>query len=392
MAKRDYYEVLGVNKNATPDEIKKAYRQMAKKYHPDSNSGDKSAEEKFKEVNEANEVLSDANKKAQYDQFGHAAFDPSAGAGGGGFNRGGGYTSYSTGGIDIDLDDILGSFFGGGFSGATRKNSNGPVRGKNIAYRQTLTFEEAAFGCRKELHIEREEPCEVCNGTGARPGSEMVTCSKCNGTGKVSQIQHSLFGGAQRVTTVCSECGGSGKVVAHKCESCRGSGVKKKRRKITINVPAGVDDGQAMTMRSEGNKGRRGGANGDLEIHFTVKPHKLFVRRGFDLNLDMKVPYGIAVLGGKVSIPTLKEDIMYDIPAGIQPGKVIVLNGKGIKHINSDAYGDLKVRVNIEVPTRLNDHQKELLKQYDDSFGRTKDGKPGKKASFFEKVKGAFDL
>ncbi len=357
MAKRDYYEVLGVNKNATDDEIKSAFRKCAKQYHPDLHSGDKEAEDKFKEINEAYEVLSNKDKRAQYDNFGHAAFDPTMGGG-----------QYS-GGFGFDPEDIFSSIFGG-FSGFRSGNSrsNGPVAGRTLRYRVAVSFEEAAFGVEKELSIPREELCDTCNGSGAKPGTTPDTCSRCGGSGSI-RIQQNTMLGAFTTTQTCNVCHGTGKVVKDPCADCQGTGRIKRTKRIKINIPAGIDDGQIFSIHGQGEAGYNGGPAGDLQIEVTVKPHKEFVRRGFDLHLEMTVPFTILALGGEIQVPTLKGTVKYSIPSGTQPGTVFRLREQGIKRLNSSSHGDLLVKVAVLVPKHLNDDQKELVRQLAESLG-----------------------
>lgn len=386
--KRDYYEVLGVAKGATDDEIKKAFRTQAKKFHPDLNPDNKDSEAKFKEVNEAYEVLSDSQKRSQYDQLGHAAFDQTAGYGGGGA----GYGGAGFGGFDINVEDIFSSFFGGGFGGGGGRRRNGPERGNDLRYELTITFEEAAFGVKKEFTILRNEQCDTCSGSGAKPGSDVKTCTTCGGSGQVRTTQNTIMGSFATVTT-CKACGGDGKIVTEPCTSCRGKGRVNKNRNITVNIPAGIDNGQTISLSGEGEPGKRGGPSGDLYVNIHVKPHKLFTRNGYDLNLEMKLSYALAAMGGEVNIPTLEGDVAYKIPEGTQPGTVFTLSGKGIQRLRSNNKGDLKVRVQIDVPKKLSDRQRELLVELEESFGKggAKGTEVHKQRSFFEKVKDAFN-
>ncbi len=382
MAKRDYYEVLGIQKGATDDEIKKAFRKQAMKYHPDQNPDDKEAEEKFKEVNEAYEVLSDSQKRSQYDQFGHDAFDPSRGFGGGG----GGYTQY-TGGFEDIFGDIFGSFMGGRGRGQ-QANPNAPRRGADLSVSLTITFEEAFFGTKKEFSLQRSEVCEHCKGNGAEPGSDVQTCPTCQGSGRVRAVQNTIFG---QVATeqVCPDCQGHGKKITNYCTVCGGSGRVNKKRTISVKIPAGIDSGQTITLQGQGNAGTNGGPSGDILVNIRVQSHKLFVRDGYDLKLDMTISYPLAALGGEVTVPTMEGDMTYQIPAGTQPNDVIRIAGKGFPKLRGSGSGDLKIRVKLEVPKRLNAKQKELLNEYEETFGRTIKHKP--KDGFFSKVKDAFD-
>lgn len=361
MAKRDYYEVLGVNKNATDDEIKSAFRKSAKQYHPDLHPGDKEAEEKFKEINEAYEVLSDKDKRAKYDNFGHAAFDPSMGGGAG----------YGGAGFGFDPEDILSSIFGGfgGFGGGGRQRpNNAPTQGKTLRYRISIPFEDAAFGAERELNIPREEICETCHGSGARPGTNPETCTHCGGTGYM-RIQQNTILGSFSTTQSCNHCHGTGKIVRDPCSDCRGTGRVKKTKRIKVKIPAGIDDGQIFVVRGQGEAGYNGGMPGDLQVEVTVKPHKQFVRDGFDLRLDMNIPFTTLAVGGEIEVPTLKNAVKYTVPSGTQPGTVFRLREQGIKRLNSASYGDLLVRVNVSVPKHLNDEQKELIRKLGESLG-----------------------
>ena len=384
MAKRDYYEVLGVQKGASADEIKKAFRQMAKKYHPDMNPGDKEAEAKFKEVNEAYEVLSDDQKRAQYDQFGHAAFDQTAG---------GGYGGYSSGGFGGfgGFDDILSSFFGGGGRTARR---NGPEPGADLRYDLTISFEEAAFGAKKEFTIQRSENCEACGGSGAKEGTSRKTCPTCGGSGQVRTMQNTVLGSFAQVTT-CQQCHGEGTIIEEPCPSCKGRGRVNRTRSITVKIPAGIDDEQTISLNGQGEPGRRGGPQGDLYVVVHVKPHKLFKRKGYDLYMDYKISFATAALGGKVTLPTLDGDLEYNVAPGTQPGETVRIAGKGVQRLRQSSRGDLYVKLIVEVPKRLNERQKDLLREFEESFGRKAESaqkeKKGEKKGFFDKVKDALD-
>ena len=372
--KRDYYEVLGVGKNATDAEIKSAFRKKAKECHPDLHPGDKKAEAEFKEINEAAEVLSDPEKRSKYDQFGHAAFDPSMGGQNpfaGGF--GGGFGGFS----DI-IDQMFGGGFGGGFGGQTTRN--GPVPGKDLRYSMTLSFDEAAFGVRKEILVPREESCSVCNGSGAKPGTEPVRCTTCNGTGQVRTQQNTILGSFTS-TRPCTVCHGTGKMIKEPCQECKGSGRIRKNTRIVVNVPAGIDNGQTISMRGEGEAGARGGPRGDLFITITVRPHRVLRRKGYDLMLDMAVPYTTAALGGEITVPTLNESVKYTVPAGTQPGTTFRLREQGIQRLNATGRGDLLVTINVDVPKRLTDEQKRLLEQFAESMGEGS-ARPGKRNIF----------
>lgn len=377
MAGKDYYEVLGVSKTATADEIKKAYRSKAKQYHPDSNKGnEKEAEAKFKEVSEAYSVLSDDSKRAQYDRFGADAVN---GNGYAGYGAGSGFDfSGFSGGFDIDLEDILGSMFGGGFGGYKQAAKNGPIKGSDLRYNMKLTFEEAVFGVKKEISISRNEKCSTCNGTGSKTGAT-ITCDKCNGAGKVQTVQNTIMGTFSTVK-VCDKCNGEGKIIKEPCETCSGTGTVKKPKKIEINIPAGIDNGQAISLAGQGDVGKRGGQNGDLFIVVTVLPHKTFKRKGRDISFDIKIPFVKAVLGGTIKIPTLEGEMDFEIPEGTQVGTVFTLKNKGVP--SRSGRGNLEFKVGIEIPRKLSDKQRELLEQYaiscSEEVGQKKKGFFGK--------------
>ena len=373
MAKADYYEVLGVNKNASDDEIKSAFRKSAKKYHPDLHPDDKVCEAKFKELNEAYEVLSDKEKRAKYDQFGHAAFEQGAG---GAYNYGGGF-----GGGFGGFSDIFESVFGGGFSGS-RRNPNGPVDGNDLQYNLTITFEEAAEGVRKEILIPREENCSTCSGTGAKAGTKPTKCPTCSGTGQVRVQQNTMFGSFASLHT-CDACGGTGNIIKDPCPDCKGKGRISKSTRIVVNVPAGIDNGQSIPLRGQGEHGKRGGVNGDLYVVIKVKPHKLFTRRGYDLYLDMTIPVTTALLGGEIQVPTLTGTVKYNIPEGTQPNTTFRLKEQGVKRLNSSGKGDLFVKAVIQIPKKLNDEQRSTVKKLADSLGeKYTDSKPSKRGIF----------
>ena len=370
--KRDFYEVLGVQRGATDDEIKKAYRKLAKKYHPDLNPDDNSAEAKFKEVSEAYEILSDKEKRSRYDQFGHAGVDPNFGAGGGagGFGGFGGF----------DVGDIFGDIFGGfgGFGGSRSSARRGPQRGSNVSAEVTVSFEEAAFGCEKEINLYRIETCPDCSGSGAKAGTEVTTCSVCGGRGQVTTTQRTILGNMQTVTT-CSACGGKGKIAKEPCPKCAGKGRVKKGRKIKVKIPAGIDDGQTISLSGQGNAGEQGAPNGDLYVSVYVKPSQIFERNGFDVSYKMDISFAEAALGATVEVPTLDGKVKYEIPEGTQPGTVFRFKGKGIPYLKRNGRGDQYIMVNVVVPKKLSNKQKELLKE----FAGTTNGK--------EKSKGFFD-
>ena len=376
--RRDLYEVLEIQKGASDEEIKKAYRKLAKKYHPDLNPGDKTAEEKMKEVNAAYEVLSDKEKRSRYDQFGWAGIDPNYGAGGAsGFGGFGGFGG-------VDLGDIFGSMFG--FGGGGSQRTNGPVRGDNIRISVQLTFEEAAFGCEKEVTVTRMENCPDCQGTGAKKGTKAETCSVCHGTGQVRTQQRTPFGVFQSASP-CTACNGKGKIIKDPCDSCRGSGRMRKVRKIKVGIPAGIDDGQTVSVRGEGNSGINGGPKGDIYVTVSVREHKLFKREGNDVILDMPVSFVQACLGAKLVVPTLEGKVEYELPEGTQTGTVFRLRGSGIKSINGRGKGDQYVRVYIETPRNLSKKEKELLREFEKECG---DSHYDNKKRFFDKVKDLF--
>lgn len=361
--KRDYYEVLGIEKGASEEEIKKAFRKMALKYHPDRNQGDKEAEEKFKEVNEAYSVLSDPEMKKKYDMFGFAGVDPTANAG-----QQGGYTQWTQGGFDgMDFGDIFGDFFGGGFGGSTRRR-NAPTKGRDIQHSLKITFEEAAFGTTKTINVRKYVKCEKCQGSGAAPGTQKRTCSRCGGTGQVQTVRSTLFGQVQTAST-CPECNGTGSVIDTPCPDCRGTGQVMKNIKIEVKIPAGVDEGSVLPIRGQGEPGRNGGPNGDLFVVLAVAPHKLFEREGNDLYLDIPISFTQAALGDDITVPTLEGKVSYKVPAGTQPGTVFRLKGKGVADVHGGRKGDLYVKVSLEVPTKLNSEQKKIIKEMGEKVG-----------------------
>ena len=377
--KRDYYEILGVEKGADEAAIKSAYRKLAKKYHPDVNPGDKTAEEKFKEVNEAYQVLSNPQKRAQYDQFGH---DGPQAAGFGGFDGFGGFSGGGFGGFE----DIFNMFTGGGFGGGARQN--GPIPGDDLRYDLTISFEEAALGCEKEINLVRDEECPDCHGSGAKPGSKVDPCPTCQGTGQERVVTNTPFGRIQNVRT-CSRCRGAGKIITEPCPKCHGRGKMRVSKRRTVKVPAGIDNGQVLTIRGQGGLGERGGRPGDLLIVITVKPHKLFRRRDFDLYIDMPLTFTQAALGAKLDVPTLGRPIQYAFPEGTQPGQVFRVKGAGIQHLNAaDRKGDMYITAVVEIPKKLTNQQKELLRQFEDSASGSQ---YEKKKSFFDKLKDVFN-
>ena len=358
--KRDYYEVLGLQKGASAEEIKKAYRKLAKENHPDLHPGDKAAEERFKEINEAYEILSDDDKRAKYDQYGHAAFDPSAGFGGAGFE---GFGDFG------DLSDIFSSFFGGGFGGSTRtRNPNAPQRGDNLRTSVNISFEEAAFGCKKDVTVGRVEKCTDCNGTGCMPGTTPEICPDCKGSGTVRTTQRTPFGMAQS-TSACSKCRGTGKIIHQPCKTCRGLGSVRRQHKISVTIPAGIDDGQAISLRGQGNDGINGGTAGDLLVSVIVRPHARFEREGNSVLLEEEISYAQATLGAEIEVPTIDGNVKLNIPEGTQPGTTFRLRGKGIPYLRGSGRGDQFVTVSVKVPKNLTGQQKELLRQFAASMG-----------------------
>ncbi|MED3725387.1 molecular chaperone DnaJ [Priestia filamentosa] len=371
MSKRDYYEVLGVGKSATKDEIKKSYRKLSKKYHPDINK-DADAPEKFKEIKEAYEVLSDDQKRAHYDQFGHT--DPNQGGFGGGGDFGGGF----------GFEDIFSSFFGGG--GGRRRDPNAPRQGADLQYTMTLSFEEAAFGKDTTIEIPREETCDTCDGSGAKPGSKVDTCSHCNGSGQLNVEQNTPFG---RIVNrrVCHHCNGSGKIIRDKCSTCHGAGKVKKQKKISVKIPAGVDDGQQLRVAGQGEPGVNGGPPGDLFVVFSIRGHEFFEREGDDIYCEMPITFSQAALGDEVEVPTLHGKVKLKVPAGTQTGTNFRLRGKGVPNVRGYGQGDQHVVIRVITPTKLSEKQKELLRDFAEESGETVDEHEN---SFFDRVKRAF--
>ncbi|MDR2421199.1 MAG: molecular chaperone DnaJ [Oscillospiraceae bacterium] len=356
--KRDYYEALGVSRGASDDEVKKAFRKLAKRYHPDVNSGDKNAEARFKEINEAYEVLADAEKKARYDAYGHAGVDPGfAASGGGGF---GGFDGFG------DLGDIFGTIFGGG--GRSAQSRNAPRRGERVAVSVSVSFEDAAFGCEKEIEITRVENCENCSGTGAKPGTSPERCAECGGTGVVTQTRRTPFGVMQS-SAECPKCGGRGKIIKSPCEKCRGAGRVRRRKTVSVKIPAGIDSGQAINMRGQGSAGINGGEPGDLYVSVTVRPHEIFEREGTSVLLELPISFTKAALGGEAEVPTLDGKVKYAIPEGTQTGTIFRLRGKGIPSLRGTGRGDQLVTVRVRTPTNLTREQKELLRLLEDGDG-----------------------
>nr|WP_207740805.1 molecular chaperone DnaJ [Alkalibacter mobilis] len=381
MSKRDYYEVLGVEKNASEDEIKKAYRKLAMKYHPDRNPDDKVAEDNFKEVNEAYEVLGDKSKRSQYDQFGHAGM----GSGAGGFGGFGGS------GFEDIFGDIF-DMFGGGFSGGGR--SRRPQKGQDIRIKVDLSFEEAVFGVEKEIKINRNEDCETCNGLGAESESDVKTCSNCGGSGQVKVNQRTPFGMMQTVKA-CDVCHGQGKIIDKPCKTCNGKGQVRKERKIKINIPAGVDNESVLPLRGEGEPGVLGGPKGDVYVYFSVKPHEFFEREGNDIFCEIPITFVQAALGDEILIPSLDESkkkvaqIKFAIPEGTQSHQTFRMKGRGVVNPMGYGKGDQYVKVKVEIPKKLNDDQKELLRKFAETSGQHEIHEQGK--SFWDKVKGYFN-
>ncbi len=372
-AKRDYYEALGLQKGASDDEIKKAYRKMAKQYHPDLHPGDAEAEKMFKEVNEAYEVLSDPDKKARYDQYGHAGVDPNMGAGGFGGGFGGGFSA------DFgDLGDIFSSFFGGGSSSNARRN--GPTRGEDLEAQITISFEEAVFGCKKEVTYNRIEKCSDCKGSGAAAGSSPETCPQCNGQGQI-RVTQQTFMGVMQTTKACPNCRGTGKIIKNPCSNCRGTGMVRLRKKLEVTIPAGIDDGQQIRLNGQGSEGRNGGPAGNLYITVHVRPHAFFERDGINVYCDVPITFTEAALGAEIDVPLLDgSTTRYKIPAGTQTDTRFTLRGKGIRQVNGRGTGDLIFCTVVETPKNLTNEQKELLRKFEESFTE-------KKKSFFGKKK-----
>ena len=379
--KRDYYEVLGVAKGASDDELKKAYRKLAKQYHPDLNPGDTVAEAKFKEVNEAYEILSDKDKRARYDQFGHAGVDPNFGAGGGGFG------GFDMG--DIDLGDIFGSFFGGGFGGGRQQaNPNRPRQGDTLRASLTISFEEAAFGCEKEINLTRSENCEDCGGTGCAAGTTAEVCPQCRGTGQV-RVQRGAGGMFFTSTATCDKCNGKGKIIHQPCSSCRGDGHVRRQRRITVKIPAGIDNGQAISLRGQGGAGVNGGPAGDLVVQVNVRPHPKFRREGTTVLMEQPISFLQAALGAELTIDTIDGPVKYTLPEGTQTGTTFRLRGKGIPSLNGRGRGDQYVTVTVQTPTHLTQAQKDAMRAFGEAMGERKDenSKDDTSKSFFDKKK-----
>ena len=360
--KRDYYEVLGVQKGASEDELKKAYRKLAKENHPDLHPGDKDCEARFKEINEAYEVLSDPDKRAKYDQFGHAAFDPNQGFGGGGF---GGFGDFSGFG---GFGDIFGDIFG--FGGGGGKNPNAPRKGDNLRANLNIKFEEAAFGVKKDVTLTRIEQCPDCKGSGCAAGTTAEVCPDCKGSGQVKTTQRTPFGMMQS-NVQCSKCKGRGKIIHSPCQTCRGIGSIRRQHKVNINVPAGIDDGQTISLRGQGNAGLNGGPAGDLLVTILVQPHARFEREGTSILLEQEISFAKAALGAEIEVPTLDGKVKLTVPEGTQTGTMFRLKGKGVPYLRSTGRGDQFVTVRVVVPKGLNSNQKEALKAFAESLGET---------------------
>lgn len=371
--KRDYYEVLGVDRNASDADLKKAYRRLAKKYHPDINPGDKEAEAKFKEINEAYGVLSDPQKRQQYDRFGH---DGMNGMGFGGF-----------GDFGFGFDDIFESFFGGSpFGRSTRRQNRGPRRGADLRYTLEIDFNDAVFGTTREFKITRMQTCGSCGGSGAKSGSSPQTCKRCNGTGQIRHVQATPFGQMVNMRT-CDMCKGEGTIISNPCEQCHGNGRVQKTSTIKVDIPAGIDNGQTISLRGEGESGIKGGPSGDLYVNIRVKQHPIFRREGYDVICEMPITFTQAALGAEIEIPTLEGKMKYEIPEGTQTGTIFRIRNKGIKHLRSNSKGDLFVKVNVEIPTKLTGKQKEILRQFAEASG---DDVFVQRKNFFEQVKDLF--
>ncbi len=357
-----------MSKGASEEELKKAYRKMAKQYHPDRNPGNTEAEAKFKEANEAYEILSNPEKRSRYDQFGHAGVDPNYGAG-----AGGGFGGFDMG--DMDLGDIFGSFFGGGFGGfggGSQQRANAPQKGESLRANITISFEEAAFGCEKEIDLTRTEHCDDCQGTGAQPGTTAETCSECRGTGSV-RVQQRMGGMAFSSTAPCKRCGGKGKIIHTPCKSCGGNGTVRRKKRINVTIPSGIDDGQAVSLRGQGNAGKNGGPAGDLIVGIRIKPHSQFRRDGVDVFYEHKISFYQAAMGAELEIPTIDGKVKYNLPAGTQPETTFRLRGKGIPGLHGRGRGDQYVSVKVQVPTNLSSKQKDALRDFAKAMGEIED-------------------
>jgi len=379
--KRDYYEVLGIQKGASEDEIKKAYRASVKKYHPDLHPDDKDCEEKMKEVNEAYECLSDPDKKSRYDQFGHAGLDPSYGGGAGGY---GGFSGFGDMG---DIGDIFSSFFGSGFGGtSSRSSANAPRKGQDIGIEIDIDFMDACNGVQKDVSFSKTDECSDCHGTGAAPGTSSQTCPDCQGTGYVNVTQR-MIGMVTKIQRPCARCGGKGKVISSPCSKCRGTGRATTQKKLTVTIPAGINDGEVLKQRGQGNVGINGGPAGDLHIQVNVRPHEIFERDGYDIYTEVPITFTQAALGGEITIPCLDGNRPYTVKEGTQPGDKVRFKGYGVKYLNRSMKGDQYVVFNVEVPKNLNKKQKDLLKSFEESLGNNN---YNKRTSFIDKLKGIF--
>lgn len=374
--KRDYYSVLGVDRDVSDDDLKKAYRKAAKKYHPDLHPGDKEAEKNFKEVNEAYEVLSNKEKRARYDQFGHAGVDPNFNPGGGGFS-GGGFGDFG------DLGDIFSSFFGGGFGGGRSANPNAPRRGGDVSANVNLSFEEAANGCKKTVKVHKIDTCDVCHGSGCETGTTAKSCPVCHGSGRVTSVQRTPFGQMQ-TQSVCQSCHGSGKIIDKPCKKCAGKGRIRHTVEREVEIPAGIDDGQVLNVRSGGDAGVNGGPSGDLRVSVNVRPHPIFERDGYDVYCEIPITFAQAALGDEITVPTLDGKVKFQIHEGTQPGDEFKLKGKGIRRLNYPGRGDQYVKISVEIPKDLTKEQKAKIKEFDSS---TNDKNYKKQKSFLDKVK-----
>lgn len=380
--KRDYYEVLGLSKGATPEEIKKAYRKLAMKYHPDYNPGDKTAEEKFKEINEANEILSDPEKRQRYDQYGFAGVDPNYGAGQGGYGAGG-----------VDLNDIFGDLFGGGFGGfsgfgsGSSRNANGPRKGRDLRVNLTLDFGEAVHGCTKKIQLGRQKTCEKCGGSGAEKGTSPETCPDCGGRGFVVRQQRTPFG-VMQTQQPCQRCGGKGQIIKTPCKECRGTGKTTQRSTLEVKIPAGINDEQSIALRGQGDAGSNGGPSGDVIVTVTVRPDSIFQRDNYDIWVNVPITYTQAVLGADITVPTVDGKVEYTIPEGTQSGTKFRLRGKGVQYVNGRGRGDQYVVVTVEIPKKLNRTQREALKTFDACM---KDDNYEQRKGFFKSLKDKFE-
>lgn len=381
MSKKDYYDVLGVSKTATADEIKKAYRKLARQYHPDVNKDNPEAAEKFKEASEAYSVLSDEQKRAQYDQFGHAAFENGGAGGAGGFGGFEGFGGFGGGG----MEDIFDMFFGGQGRGSRGSNA-GPQRGADLRFDLEITFEEAAFGLEREISLYRDEQCPHCHGNDAEPGSKVETCPECHGSGEIRFTQNTMFGQMTNVRP-CPKCHGEGKIISEPCKECRGQGTVKKNKKLKVKIPAGVDNGSRLRVAGEGEAGVKGGPSGDLYVYLYVKPHKFFERDGTTVYCEVPINIVQATLGDEIKVPTLDGQVVMKVPEGTQPGKVLRLKGKGIPSLRNSTRGDQLVRIKVVVPQKLNEKQKDALRKFAEI---SKDNINPEEKGFLNKIKDLF--